>query len=430
MDNSTIYKIIAREILDSRGNPTIEVDVTLSDGSLGRAAVPSGASTGEHEAVELRDNDTLRYLGKGVKKAVKIVNTTIANEIIGLDAFNQKNIDETMISLDGTPNKSKLGANSILGVSIAVAKSASNSKKMPFYEYLNQNKTYTMPIPMMNIINGGSHADNNVDFQEFMVFPIGAKSFSNALQMGTEIFHQLKKVLKNKNLNTSVGDEGGFAPNLKSNNEAIEVILKAIDNAGYKAGKDVYIALDVAASELFDKDKYIIKSENRSLSSDQMISYYQNIIETYPIISIEDGLDENDWGGWSLMNEALGDKVQIVGDDLTVTNINRLQKAIDLKAMNAILIKLNQIGTLTETLDAIALAKKADFGAIISHRSGETEDTTIADLAVASGVGQIKTGSASRTDRICKYNQLLRIEQNLSNKSNYPGAEVLGHNEK
>ena len=430
MDNSTIYKIIAREILDSRGNPTIEVDVTLSDGSLGRAAVPSGASTGEHEAVELRDNDTLRYLGKGVKKAVKIVNTTIANEIIGLDALNQKNIDEAMISLDGTSNKSKLGANSILGVSIAVAKSASNSKKMPFYEYINQNKTYTMPIPMMNIINGGSHADNNVDFQEFMVFPIGAKSFSNALQMGTEIFHQLKKVLKHKNHNTSVGDEGGFAPNLKSNNEAIEFILKAIDNAGYKAGKDVYIALDVAASELFDKDKYIIKSENRSLSSDQMISYYQNIIETYPIISIEDGLDENDWGGWSLMNETLGDKVQIVGDDLTVTNINRLQKAIDLKAMNAILIKLNQIGTLTETLDAITLAKKADFGAIISHRSGETEDTTIADLAVASGVGQIKTGSASRTDRICKYNQLLRIEQNLSNKSNYPGAEVLGHNEK
>ena len=430
MDNSTIYKIIAREILDSRGNPTIEVDVTLSDGSLGRAAVPSGASTGEHEAVELRDNDTLRYLGKGVKKAVKIVNTTIANEIIGLDALNQKNIDEAMISLDGTSNKSKLGANSILGVSIAVAKSASNSTKMPFYEYLNQNKTYTMPIPMMNIINGGSHADNNVDFQEFMVFPIGARSFSNALQMGTEIFHQLKKVLKNKNLSTSVGDEGGFAPNLKSNHEAIEVILKAIDNAGYKAGKNVYIALDVAASELFDKDKYIIKSENRSLSSDQMISYYQNIIETYPIISIEDGLDENDWGGWSLMNETLGDKVQIVGDDLTVTNINRLQKAIDFKAMNAILIKLNQIGTLTETLDAIALAKKADFGAIISHRSGETEDTTIADLAVASGVGQIKTGSASRTDRICKYNQLLRIEQNLSNKSNYPGAEVLGHNEK
>ena len=430
MNNSTIYKIIAREILDSRGNPTIEVDVTLSDGSLGRAAVPSGASTGEHEAVELRDNDTLRYLGKGVKKAVKIVNTTIANEIIGLDALNQKKIDEAMISLDGTSNKSKLGANSILGVSIAVAKSASNSKKMPFYEYLNQNKTYTMPIPMMNIINGGSHADNNVDFQEFMVFPIGAKSFSNALQMGTEIFHQLKKVLKHKNLNTSVGDEGGFAPNLKSNKEAIEVILKAIDNAEYKAGKDVYIALDVAASELFEKDKYIIKSENRSLSSDQMISYYQNIIKTYPIISIEDGLDENDWEGWSLMNEMLGDKVQIVGDDLTVTNINRLQKAIDLKAMNAILIKLNQIGTLTETLDAITLAKKVDFGAIISHRSGETEDTTIADLAVASGVGQIKTGSASRTDRICKYNQLLRIEQNLSNKSNYPGAEVLGHNEK
>lgn len=430
MDNSTIYKIIAREILDSRGNPTIEVDVMLSNGSLGRAAVPSGASTGEHEAVELRDNDTLRYLGKGVKKAVNIVNTAIANEIIGLDAFNQKNIDETMVSLDGTPNKSNLGANSILGTSIAVAKAASKSMKIPLYEYLNKNKTYTMPMPMMNIINGGSHADNNVDFQEFMVYPIGAKSFSNALQMGTEIFHQLKMVLKHNNLNTSVGDEGGFAPNLKSNNEAIEVILKAIDNAGYKAGKDIFIALDVAASELFDKDKYIIKSENRSLSSDQMISYYQNIIETYPIISIEDGLDENDWNGWASMNELLGDKIQIVGDDLTVTNINRLQKAIDLKAMNSILIKLNQIGTLTETLDAITLAKKSDFGAIISHRSGETEDTTIADLAVASGVGQIKTGSASRTDRICKYNQLLRIEQNLSNKSNYPGAKVLGHNEK
>ena len=419
MDNSTIYKIIAREILDSRGNPTIEVDVTLSDGSLGRAAVPSGASTGEHEAVELRDNDTLRYLGKGVKKAVKIVNTTIANEIIGLDALNQKNIDEAMISLDGTPNKSNLGANSILGTSIAVAKAASKSMDIPLYEYLNKNKTYTMPMPMMNIINGGSHADNNVDFQEFMVYPIGSKSFSNALRMGTEIFHQLKMVLKHNNLNTSVGDEGGFAPNLKSNNEAIEVILKAIDNAGYKAGKDIFIALDVAASELFEKDKYIIKSENRSLSSDQMISYYQSIIETYPIISIEDGLDENDWSGWASMNEVLGDKIQIVGDDLTVTNIKRLQKAIDLKAMNSILIKLNQIGTLTETLDTIALAKKSDFGAIISHRSGETEDNIIADLAVASNAGQIKTGSLCRTDRLAKYNQLLRIEEELGDTAIY-----------
>ena len=430
MYNSTINKIIAREILDSRGNPTIEVDVCLTDGAFGRASVPSGASTGEHESVELRDNDSLRYLGKGVKKAVEIVNTIIADAIIGLDAFNQKNIDETMISLDGTPNKSFLGANSILGTSIAVAKSSSNAKNKSLYEYLNKDGIYTMPMPMMNIINGGSHADNNVDFQEFMVYPIGANSFSHALQMGTEIFHQLKMVLVKRNLNTAVGDEGGFAPNLKSNEEAIEIILTAIDKAGYKAGIDIFLALDVAASEIFDKNKYIIQSENKSLSSDQMISYYQNLIEKYPIISIEDGLDENDWNGWVSMNEELGDKIQIVGDDLTVTNINRLKKAIDLKAMNAILIKLNQIGTVTETLEAISLAKKTNFGAIISHRSGETEDTTIADLAVASGVGQIKTGSVSRTDRICKYNQLLRIEENLSNKSKYAGSEFLGHNEK
>ena len=430
MYNSTINKIIAREILDSRGNPTIEVDVCLTDGAFGRASVPSGASKGEHEAVELRDNDSLRYLGKGVKKAVEIVNTIIADAIIGLDAFNQKNIDETMISLDGTINKSFLGANSILGTSIAVAKSSSNAKNKALYEYLNKDGIYTMPMPMMNIINGGSHADNNVDFQEFMVYPIGANSFSHALQMGTEIFHQLKMVLVKRNLNTAVGDEGGFAPNLKSNEEAIEIILTAIDKAGYKAGVDIFLALDVAASEIFDKNQYIIQSENKSLSSDQMISYYQNLIEQYPIISIEDGLDENDWNGWVSMNEELGDKIQIVGDDLTVTNINRLKKAIDLKAMNAILIKLNQIGTVTETLEAISLAKKTNFGAIISHRSGETEDTTIADLAVASGVGQIKTGSASRTDRICKYNQLLRIEENLSNKSKYAGSEFLGHNEK
>ena len=429
MYNSSIHKIIAREILDSRGNPTIEVDALLSNGAFGRAAVPSGASTGEHEAIELRDNDHLRYLGKGVKKAVENVNTIIANAIIGLDAFNQKNIDDAMIALDGTPNKSYLGANSILGVSLAVAKSASNAKNKPLYEYLNKDRIYTMPIPMMNIINGGSHADNNIDFQEFMVFPIGANSFSIALQMGTEIFHQLKIVLKGRDLNTAVGDEGGFAPNLKSNEEAIEVILTAVDKAGYKAGKDIYIALDVAASEIFDENKYILKSECKSLSSDQMISYYKNLINKYPIISIEDGLAENDWDGWVSMNEELGSKIQIVGDDLTVTNINRLKKAIDLKAMNAILIKLNQIGSLTETLEAIDLAKKTNFGAIISHRSGETEDTTIADLAVACGVGQIKTGSASRTDRICKYNQLLRIEENLSNKSKYPGLEVLGHYE-
>ena len=429
MYNSSIHKIIAREILDSRGNPTIEVDALLSNGAFGRAAVPSGASTGEHEAIELRDNDRLRYLGKGVKKAVENVNTIIANAIIGLDAFNQKNVDDAMITLDGTPNKSYLGANSILGVSLAVAKSASNAKNKPLYEYLNKDRIYTMPIPMMNIINGGSHADNNIDFQEFMIFPIGANSFSIALQMGTEIFHQLKTVLKGRDLNTAVGDEGGFAPNLKSNEEAIEAILTAVDKAGYKAGKDIYIALDVAASEIFDENKYILKSECKSLSSDQMISYYKNLINKYPIISIEDGLAENDWDGWVSMNEELGSKIQIVGDDLTVTNINRLKKAIDLKAMNAILIKLNQIGSLTETLEAIDLAKKTNFGAIISHRSGETEDTTIADLAVACGVGQIKTGSASRTDRICKYNQLLRIEENLSNKSKYPGLEVLGHYE-
>ncbi|MEC8839580.1 MAG: phosphopyruvate hydratase [Candidatus Neomarinimicrobiota bacterium] len=429
MYNSSIDKIIAREILDSRGNPTVEVDALLASGAFGRAAVPSGASTGEHEAIELRDNDRLRYLGKGVKKAVENINTVIANAIIGLDAFNQKNIDDAMIALDGTPNKSYLGANSILGVSLAVAKSASNAKNKPLYEYLNKDRIYTMPIPMMNIINGGSHADNNIDFQEFMVFPIGANSFSMALQMGTEIFHQLKIVLKGRDLNTAVGDEGGFAPNLKSNEEAIEIILTAIDKAGYKAGEDIYIALDVAASEIFDENKYILKSERKSLSSDQMISYYKNLINKYPIISIEDGLAENDWDGWVSMNEELGNKIQIVGDDLTVTNINRLKKAIDLKAMNAILIKLNQIGSLTETLETINLAKKTNFGAIISHRSGETEDTTIADLAVACGVGQIKTGSASRTDRICKYNQLLRIEENLSNKSKYPGLEVLGYYE-
>ena len=430
MYNSTIQKIISREILDSRGNPTVEVDVHLADGAFGRASVPSGASTGEHEAVELRDNDKSRYLGKGVKKAVEIINTIISDEIIDLDALNQKNIDDKMIALDGTPNKSYLGANSILGVSIAVAKAASNAKNIPLYEYLNKDGIYTMPIPMMNIINGGSHADNNVDFQEFMVFPVGAESFSKALQMGTVVFHQLKNVLKGRGLNTAVGDEGGFAPNLKSNEEAIEVILTAIDKAGYTTGKDIFIALDVAASEIFDKNKYIIKSENKSLSSDQMISYYKDLIEKYPIISIEDGLAEDDWDGWSLMNSELGNKIQIVGDDLTVTNLNRLKKAIDLKSMNAILIKLNQIGSVTETLEAIDLAKKTNFGVIISHRSGETEDTTIADLAVACGVGQIKTGSASRTDRICKYNQLLRIEESLLNKSQYPGLEVLGHYEK
>jgi enolase len=354
------------------------------------------------------------------------VNNIIGNAIKGLDATQQETIDQNMIALDGTKNKSVLGANAILGTSIAVAKAAAKSSNKPLYEYLSTNNNYTMPIPMMNILNGGSHADNNVDIQEFMVFPIGASSFSQALQMGTEIFHQLKKVLQKRGLNTAVGDEGGFAPDLRSNEEAIEVILTAIDKAGYSVGEDIYLALDVAASEIYDGKHYQLESENKSLSADQMIQYYQNLVDKYPIVSIEDGLSENDWKGWVELNAELGNKIQIVGDDLTVTNIDRLQKAIDLHAINAILIKLNQIGTVTETLNAIRLASEVGFGAIISHRSGETEDTTIADFAVATGVGQIKTGSVSRTDRICKYNQLLRIEETIGETSQFPGKEVLG----
>ena len=426
MCDSTIVTVTGREILDSRGNPTIEVDVVLRDNSIGRAAVPSGASTGEHEAAELRDGDQSRYLGKGVHQAIDNVNNIIGNAIKGLDAMQQETIDQNMIALDGTKNKSALGANAILGASIAVAKAAAKSSNKPLYEYLCTNNNYTMPIPMMNILNGGSHADNNVDIQEFMVFPIGASSFSQALQMGTEIFHQLKKVLQKRGLNTAVGDEGGFAPDLRSNEEAIEVILTAIDKTGYSVGEDIYLALDVAASEIYDGKNYQLESENKSLSADQMIQYYQNLVDKYPIVSIEDGLSEDDWQGWVAMNNELGNKIQIVGDDLTVTNIDRLQKAIDLQAMNAILIKLNQIGTVTETLNAIKLANQVGFGAIISHRSGETEDTTIADFAVATGVGQIKTGSASRTDRICKYNQLLRIEEMIGETSQFPGKEVLG----
>ncbi len=425
MSDTQINKIHAREILDSRGNPTVEVDVTLNDGSFGRAAVPSGASTGEHEAVELRDGGH-RYLGKGTQQAVNNVNNIISQDLMGKDALDQKSIDDHMIALDGTDNKSNLGANAILGVSMAVAKAAANYKGVSLFRSIGNENCSTLPIPMMNILNGGSHADNSVDIQEFMVFPIGADSFSHALQMGTEIFHHLKSVLKGKGLNTAVGDEGGFAPDLNSNEEAIEVIIEATGNAGYNIGKDVYLALDVAASELFSNGAYNLASEERTLTSDEMISYYSDLINKYPIVSIEDGLDENDWDGWIAMNKAIGDKVQIVGDDLTVTNIDRLQTAIDKKAMNAILVKLNQIGTVSETIDAVSLAKENGYGTIISHRSGETEDATIADLAVALNAGQIKTGSASRTDRVCKYNQLLRIEEELGESPQFPGIEVLG----
>ena len=425
MSDTHIKLIHAREILDSRGNPTVEVDVTLNNDGFGRAAVPSGASTGKYEAVELRDKEK-RYLGKGIQRAIKNVNTIIAPALIGSDAVIQKDIDDRMIELDGTDNKSNLGANAILGVSIAVSKAVSDYKNLSLYKSLGKENAFTLPVPMMNILNGGGHADNNVDIQEFMVFPLGAESFTHALQMGTEIFHYLKSVLKENGLNTSVGDEGGFAPNLNSNEEALEVIIDATANAGYIMGTDVFLALDVAASELYSDGAYHLVSEGRTMSSLEMIDYYSTLINKYPIVSIEDGLDENDWDGWVEMNNALGEKVQIVGDDLTVTNIQRLQSAIDKQAMNAILIKLNQIGTLSETIDAVDLAKKQGFGTIISHRSGETEDTTIADLAVALNAGQIKTGSASRTDRVCKYNQLIRIEEELGSEAVFPGKEVLG----
>ncbi len=427
MSDSRIAHITAREVLDSRGNPTVEVDVQLNDGSIGRAIVPSGASTGEHEAVELRDGDKNRFLGKGVRRAVHNVKEILAPSVIGLNANDQRGLDNHMIELDGTFNKSKLGANAILGVSMANARAIANSRKQPLFQSLGGDDAVTLPIPMMNILNGGSHADNNVDIQEFMVFPIGASSFSQALQMGTETFHHLKSVLKSKGLNTAVGDEGGFAPNLRSNEEAIEVILEAIGMAGYKSGEDIFLALDVAASEIYNEGMYHLESEGRTLSSDEMVAYYNDLLEKYPIVSIEDGLAEDDWNGWQHMNAELGKKVQIVGDDLTVTNMTRLQRAIDEKSMNAILIKLNQIGTVSETIDAISLAKENNFGAIISHRSGETEDTTIADFAVAMGMGQIKTGSASRTDRVCKYNQLLRIEEILGDRAVFPGMEVLSN---
>jgi len=415
---SAIKSIHARQILDSRGNPTIEVDTLLEDGTLGRASVPSGASIGEYEAVEIRDNQQ-SYMGKSVLSAVNNINKIITPTIIGQNSDDYQTIDNQMIDLDNTPNKSSLGANAILGVSMSIIKAASISNNMELYEYLHDGGVYRMPIPMMNIINGGSHADNNVDIQEFMIYPNGAESFSEALQMGTEIFHNLKTILKSKGLNTAVGDEGGFAPNLKSNEEAIEIILLAIDKANYKINTQINIALDVAASELYNKTtaKYMLKSENKELNSDQMIQYYIELCSKYPVVSIEDGLDENDWNGWINMQNALGNTVQLVGDDLTVTNPIRLRQAIDQSAMNAILIKLNQIGTVSETLKTIEIAKNANFNYIISHRSGETEDTFISDFSVAVSSGQIKTGSLCRTDRIAKYNQLIRIEEHLMNNN-------------
>ena len=418
----------AREILDSRGNPTVEVDVVLEDGSLGRAAVPSGASTGEHEALELRDKDPNRYLGKGVTKAVDNVNNVIAPRLMESepDALDQVALDKFLINLDGTEDKSNLGANAILGVSLAACKAAAFYCALPLYQHIGGVNSKILPVPQMNIVNGGSHADNNVDLQEFMVMPVGAPNFKEALRMGAEIFHHLKSVLKKKGYNTAVGDEGGFAPDLKSNEEALEVILEGIEKAGYKPGDNVLLALDPAASEFYDeKEKvYDLKAEGKKLNSDEMIGFYEELVNKYPIISIEDGLAQDDWDGWVKMNQRLGDKIQIVGDDLYVTSIKRLQKGIQLKATNSILIKLNQIGTLTETLDAIEMAKKAGFTAVVSHRSGETEDTTIADVVVATNAGQIKTGSASRTDRICKYNRLLRIEEELEARAQFLGKRV------
>ncbi len=421
---SIIYDINAREILDSRGNPTLEVDVILESGAKGRAAVPSGASTGVHEAVELRDGVKKRYLGKGVQKAVKNVNVNIAKELIGLNALEQVLIDNTMIKLDGTPNKAKLGANAILGVSLAVAKAAAEYSGLPLYRYIGGANAKVLPVPMMNILNGGEHADNNVDIQEFMIMPIGAKNFAHALRMGAETFHALKDVLKKKGLNTSVGDEGGFAPDLKSNSEALDVIMLAIEQAGYKPGKDICLAMDPASSEFYNKSKkkYILKAEKKSeKTSEELVEFYTKLCKKYPIISIEDGFAEDDWNGWKLMTDKLGDKIQIVGDDLFVTNTKRLEKGIKTNTANSILIKLNQIGTLTETLDAIEMANDAGYTAVISHRSGETEDTTIADVVVAVNAGQIKTGSLCRTDRVCKYNQLLRIEEQLGSTAVYGG---------
>ena len=424
---TTIVDVFGREILDSRGNPTVEVDVLLECGAVGSAAVPSGASTGEHEAIELRDGDKSRYLGKGVTKAVENVNEIIAEEIIGEDATEQIIVDQILNELDGTENKSKLGANAILGVSLAVAKAAAAALELPLYQYIGGVHARILPVPMMNIINGGSHADNNIDLQEFMVMPAGAANFAEALRMGAETFHALKSVLKAKGYNTSVGDEGGFAPNLNSNEEALQVIMEAIAKAGYKAGEQIFIALDPASSEFFNKEtkKYELKSEGKNLTSSQMVDYYAKLVKNYPIVSIEDGMAEDDWDGWKIMTDKLGHSIQLVGDDLFVTNTKRLSAGISKGICNSILIKVNQIGTLTETLDAIEMAHRAGYTAVVSHRSGETEDSTIADIAVAMNTGQIKTGSASRTDRICKYNQLLRIEENLGEAAIFAGKNVI-----
>lgn len=424
---SEIIYLHAREILDSRGNPTVEVDVNLASGAFGRAAVPSGASTGEHEAVELRDKDADRYLGKGVQKAVENVNTAIAAALAGQDAFAQNEIDATMCELDGTENKSNLGANAILGVSLAVAKAAAHEIGQSLFRYIGGTNAKELPLPMMNILNGGSHADNNVDIQEFMVMPVGASSFAEALRMGAEIFHSLKAVLQSRNCNTAVGDEGGFAPDLGSNEEAISVIIEAVERAKYIPGEDVLLALDAASSEFYNRDTgtYELKAEAQPTKSpEEMVAFYAELCEKYPIVSIEDGMDENDWDGWKNLTEVIGNKVQLVGDDLFVTNTTRLQQGIDGQIGNSILIKVNQIGTLTETLDAIELAKRFNYTAVVSHRSGETEDTTISDLVVATNAGQIKTGSLSRTDRVCKYNQLLRIEEELGENAIFAGKSV------
>ncbi len=427
---TTIIDVIGREILDSRGNPTVEVEVLLESGVVGRAAVPSGASTGEYEAVELRDGDKNRYLGKGVQQAVENVNEIIADAILDMDAVDQVEIDQTLLELDGTPNKAKLGANAILGVSLAVAKAAAECLEIPLYRYIGGVSARVLPVPMMNILNGGAHADNTVDFQEFMVMPHGASSFREALRMGAETFHSLKSVLKKKGYNTAVGDEGGFAPNLKTNEETLEIILEAIEKAGYKPGSEISIALDVAASELFNKEKglYVFKKSDKSeKTSEEMVKIYEDLTSKYPIISIEDGLDENDWTGWKLLTDKLGSKIQLVGDDLFVTNTEKLARGIKEGVANSILIKVNQIGTLTETIDSIDMARRASYTAVVSHRSGETEDTTLADLAVALNVGQIKTGSASRTDRIAKYNQLLRIEEQLGPQAKFVGLEYINY---
>ena len=423
---SVIQSIHARQILDSRGNPTVEVDVFTDDGAFGRAAVPSGASTGVHEAVELRDEDKNVYMGKGVLKAVSNVNDIIAPELVGFDVFEQNQIDNLMISLDGTKNKSKLGANAILGVSLAVAKAAAMEAGQPLFRYIGGVNAHTLPVPMMNILNGGSHADNAIDFQEFMVMPVGAETFAESLRMGTQIFHHLKSVLKSKGLSTNVGDEGGFAPNLRSNVEAIEVVLQAIEKAGFRPGEDVFIAMDAASSEFYDEERglYVFKkSTGDELNSQQMSDYWKDWVSKYPINSIEDGMHEDDWNGWKMMTDAVGDKIQIVGDDLFVTNVERLQTGIDKQIANALLVKVNQIGSLTETINAVDLCHRNKYKSVMSHRSGETEDSTIADLAVALNTGQIKTGSASRSDRMAKYNQLLRIEELLGDSAYFPGKK-------